>query len=84
MQLYLFVIVIMVKGIPWDDLHIKEDETITKVINKDPDSNTPNIENERNIEKDLISIARRTAFGLVVYFFIFIHSYYNIIIIIIN
>jgi len=69
----LFVIVIMVKGIPWDDLHIKEDETITKVINKDPDSNTPNIENERNIEKDLISIARRTAFGLVVYFFI--HTY---------
>jgi hypothetical protein len=57
----------MVKGIPWDDLLLKqEDERIPDKINKDPDSNAPNIENERNWEKDLKSIGRRTAFGVVV------------------
>ena len=58
----------VVKGIQWDDIHIKVDEIAPDVINKDPDSNTPNIETQRNWQKDLISIGRRTAFGVVVYF----------------
>lgn len=56
----------MVRGIPWDDLHLNDDDN--DAINKskkDADSKT-SIEIERNWEKDIMSIGRRTAFGLVV------------------
>ena len=58
----------MVRGIPWVDLHLNHDENNNQNIDnskKDPDTNV-SIEVERNWEKDLMSIGRRTAFGVVV------------------
>ena len=58
----------MVRGIPWVDLHLNRDENDNQNIDKskkDPDTNG-SIEVERNWEKDLMSIGRRTAFGVVV------------------
>lgn len=60
----------MVRGIPWDDLHLSNDDYEKQNIEKG-DSNDSNVivEVERNWEKDIISIGRRTAFGVVVYIF---------------
>jgi hypothetical protein len=65
----------MVRGIPWDDLHLNNDENnnnndIQSIEKGNKDANNNNdtvVEVERNWEKDLISIGRRTAFGVVVY-----------------
>jgi hypothetical protein len=68
----------MVRGIPWVDLHLNHDDDNQNIdkSKKDPDTNG-SIEVERNWEKDLMSIGRRTAFGVVVLLFLFI-SYYSL------
>jgi len=63
----------MVRGTPWVDLHLNHDDDNQNIdkSKKDPDTNG-SIEIERNWGKDLISIGRRTAFGVVVLILLFI------------